>query len=419
MWAKKANFAFVLARLLKCVLFLPTMQERSITGMRIVMVIENLMGGGAQLFALRLADALRSKGVDVRIVLLFDHLENKELTGLFPQVPVVGLRLPNLRFWTFLDRWLFRLRLDFSFVEFFQSQQIKRKYLHGVTAVHTHYIKTDYQIGRLLRNSNKIRHIVTVHGDYSHQYEHYQKHGRAIWNRLQTKLRWLSSSVDKWIVVSDEQRDFFTNELRFPLERIIKIYNGFAAEQNERLDAATEKNSFTIGMLARGVEEKGWEVLIKAFLRLPDTYRLLLGGRGDYLQILATKYASEPGVVFLGYQNDPIAFIKQCDLVALPSERESLPYVIIEALACAKPVVASDVGEIKQMLTADDSGELAGEIISLENGQVNEDDLYTSLLRFATNENLLAQKSRLAQKAFTKFDMEACVLSYMRVYSGR
>jgi glycosyltransferase involved in cell wall biosynthesis len=101
------------------------------------------------------------------------------------------------------------------------------------------------------------------------------------------------------------------------------------------------------------VPEKGFDLLVHAIAHLPDA-RLLLVGNGplrDELRHLAK--AAAPGRVEFR-NNVPQTELRYhyaaCDVLAVPSLREGWPNVILEAIACGTPVVASAVGGIPEIL---------------------------------------------------------------------
>jgi glycosyltransferase involved in cell wall biosynthesis len=116
----------------------------------------------------------------------------------------------------------------------------------------------------------------------------------------------------------------------------------------------------TIGFIGRLTEEKGAHILMHAFSRLMDQARLLIMGDGpqkEKLQSLATSLGISDRVEFeprIPYASMP-QFINQLDVLVLPSLettlwKELFGRVLIEALACEVPVVASNSGGIPEVL---------------------------------------------------------------------
>jgi glycosyltransferase involved in cell wall biosynthesis len=114
-----------------------------------------------------------------------------------------------------------------------------------------------------------------------------------------------------------------------------------------------------VGHLSR---EKGAQDLLQAFQQLPPALRATLVMVGDGAGAEACRaLARELGVAaqFVGaqlHETIPV-WLAACDVLALPSWNEGMPNVVVEALACGRPVVATDVGGIPDVVKGA-SGEL-------------------------------------------------------------
>ncbi|WP_225370594.1 glycosyltransferase [Methanobrevibacter arboriphilus] len=104
---------------------------------------------------------------------------------------------------------------------------------------------------------------------------------------------------------------------------------------------------------------------------------LVVVGDGPLLNSLKEKVKIEnvEDVIFTGARNDVANVIQSSDLLILPSYSESFGLVLIEALACGKPVIGSNVGGIKEIIT-DDVGLLVEPTDSM--GLANSIDLILS-----------------------------------------
>ncbi len=94
-------------------------------------------------------------------------------------------------------------------------------------------------------------------------------------------------------------------------------------------------------------ENKNQQVIIRALAQLkdPDVHYILCG-KGDQLenlQELAEKEHLSGQVHFLGYRKDIADICRQCDVFALPSRREGLPFAAMEAMYCGLPLVNSAI----------------------------------------------------------------------------
>ncbi len=181
---------------------------------------------------------------------------------------------------------------------------------------------------------------------------------------------------------------------------------------------------FRFVMVARGQEEKGWTEAIEAFRMLSQDrparpVELHLVGSGRHLD----KLRDDPGIramhglVFHGYQSDPSAIVNTAHVGLLPSylPSESLPVSIIEFLAAGKPVIATPVGGIVEMLESN-SG-CAGVIVPrTPAGRADVPALARAMESLLTDRDLLRTLEDRTGPAFSKFSMETCVDRYEEAF---
>ena len=138
------------------------------------------------------------------------------------------------------------------------------------------------------------------------------------------------------------------------------------------------------------IPRKGVEYLIKATKYVLDKEKeilVLLIGRGfleDNLKKLSSELGLDEHIKFMGIKNneDIAAYMNACDVFVLPSLNEGLPVVLCEALACGKPVVATSVAGIPELVTKD-----VGYLVK----QKNENDLAQKII-LALNKKWRKQK---------------------------
>lgn len=118
-----------------------------------------------------------------------------------------------------------------------------------------------------------------------------------------------------------------------------------------------------IGTVASCLGVKRLQDLLEAFALLlrsrPSGCRCLIVGDGP-LRPLLERRAAELGiadrVIFAGFQSDPLSFVADMDIFALTSEREGMPRVILEAMLLGKPVVASRVTGVTDLVLEGETG---------------------------------------------------------------
>jgi glycosyltransferase involved in cell wall biosynthesis len=108
-----------------------------------------------------------------------------------------------------------------------------------------------------------------------------------------------------------------------------------------------------IGALGRLTEQKGFDVLLAAARRLCGApFEVVIGGEGREAARLRASAAGLP-VRFPGFVTDVRGFLAGLDLFCLPSRREALPLVLLEAMAEGLPCVATDVGDVAAVVGED------------------------------------------------------------------
>jgi glycosyltransferase involved in cell wall biosynthesis len=114
-----------------------------------------------------------------------------------------------------------------------------------------------------------------------------------------------------------------------------------------------------IGSVGRLGREKGFDLLVEAAPRLPKGVHVLIGGDGSQRAELAAqvqRLGLEDRVTLTGFVEDVPAFLSRIGLFVLPSRSEGLGLVLVEAMAAGRPVVASRVGGIPEVVVDGETG---------------------------------------------------------------
>ena len=176
-------------------------------------------------------------------------------------------------------------------------------------------------------------------------------------------LRELTPSMDRLIAVSHAIVAKIAEE-RGGLAPVSLVYNGVDLERYDHQEPCCtlheeygmEPGAQVVGVVARLEPEKGHPTLLEAWpavLRAcPSTYLLIVGegSRRDALEAQARELRIAHRVVFTGRRDDIPAVTAALDVAVLPSYREAQGLTILEAMALSRPVVASNVGGIPEMV---------------------------------------------------------------------
>jgi glycosyltransferase involved in cell wall biosynthesis len=233
--------------------------------------------------------------------------------------------------------------------------------------VHTHTAKAG-AVGRAAALLAGRRPVVvhTFHGHVLRGY--FGTLGTLAFRAIETVL---ARATDRLVAVSPEVRDelvglgvapaskFSVVRLGIELEPRV-AFDGDAAEVRRRHGIGTER--FVVGWFGRMTAVKRTDDLLSVLAALRERgidALLLFVGDGDDRERLEER-AHELGLaqacLFLGYQEDVAPWYAICDAVVLTSASEGTPVTIIEALAAGRPVVATDVGGVPDVVDEGETG---------------------------------------------------------------
>ena len=385
--------------------------------MRILIVTEGLVLGGAETFVLRLARRLRQDGHVADVLCLNPDFEDPRLVSQFPDVPIQRVPIGGLRSLKRADRIGRMLGLDLDLQQRRAERWIERHLIGRYDLFHTHLFGADWLFTRLKRRHPQLKIVSTLHGDYAL----YEERAKGTENSRvldwRGKLAETIRAVDRWVTISRAQHRQFETLFGVDPARLIDIPNGYTPPSPVTKSAQLSGSPITFVMVARGMREKGWGFLVEAFLRLDRDCRLKLVGEGAFLDELRQRHGDEPRIDFAGLHPNPVEAIGQCDVFVHPSiyKAESLPTVIVEALFCGVPVIATDVGEVATML-ASPSGKLAGTLVTADEDTLT-DQLAAAMRAYLDDPAIRRRHAALAPAAFAKFDMGVCAAAYARLYA--
>jgi glycosyltransferase involved in cell wall biosynthesis len=211
--------------------------------------------------------------------------------------------------------------------------------------------------------------VHTYHGHVFHSY-----YGRLRTGVFLTIERLLARLVtDRLVVVSEQQREEIGRIFRVGTAdqiRVIRLgldLNVFAQHANRRAlfreQLGISDDVTLVGIVGRLTEIKNHEMFLESVARLKrERARFVIIGDGSLRESLETKARSlgiEKDVIFAGGRKDPEYFYPALDICALTSRNEGTPLTLIEAMANARPVIATSVGGVVDLLgeVVEDAGD--------------------------------------------------------------
>lgn len=175
--------------------------------------------------------------------------------------------------------------------------------------------------------------------------------------------RALMRTTSRHFGVAEAQRQYIVGGLHCPADKLRIVHNGvdpslYAIEDNRDYlsNFGIDADDFVVGIVAALRPEKDHETLLRATVMLlkdlPRTKVLVVGDGPERarLEDLSTDLGIAENVVFTGSRGDVRWILPALDVVVLCSVTECFPLSVLEAMACARPVVCSDVGGVGEMV---------------------------------------------------------------------
>lgn len=167
---------------------------------------------------------------------------------------------------------------------------------------------------------------------------------------------------DKVIAVSKKDCDSALENRLVDKDKLTFIPNAIPEIGKDELRDASEVkrelgirgDEFVLGTISNFYETKGHKYLIEALKRLYTEgfrFRTVFAGQGPKLMEMKSLAEGLSGIMFLGYREDNYDIMNILDLFVLPSIKEGMPYVILEAMSLGKPVLCTKVGALTDMIS--------------------------------------------------------------------
>jgi glycosyltransferase involved in cell wall biosynthesis len=226
----------------------------------------------------------------------------------------------------------------------------------GFDLIDAHYFYPDGVAAAMLGRRLGVPVVITARGTDVNLIAQYRIPRRMI--------RWAAGQADAVIAVSQALKEKLA-ALGVERERIHVLRNGvdlelFHPENRDALRADLTLRGPTLLSVGNLLGFKGHGVVIEALSLLPQYELVIAGGGPDRaaFEALARQCGVSGRVRFVGSlsQQDLRRYYCAADALVLASSREGWPNVLLEAMACGTPVIATDVGGVPEIVTSMDAG---------------------------------------------------------------
>jgi len=283
----------------------------------------------------------------------------------------------------------------------------------GIEIVHSHHAWVDLTLAQCLTRQPAVRQVISMHGMYE----------MMVPKVLDNMLPMLESHIDGVVYTANKNLAPFSSafQVRKRFTHIRNSLEVYPVTPVERLGLGIAAADFVFCLVARAIPEKGWEEAIDAIERAnaisERPIHLVLIGEGAESTRLAHR--ASPQLHFLGFKANIRDYFAMADMGLLPSRfaGESAPLVLIDCLLAGRPMLASRLGEISDMLEG--NGRLAGAVFDLQEDLVIPIELLAQwMFKLANEPDVHRLMTAQVPFAVAKFDPLDMARQYEDFYRG-
>ncbi len=204
---------------------------------------------------------------------------------------------------------------------------------------------------------------------------------------------------------------------KIPEKAVKVVYNGVPGPGVENFGNIEHRgSSFVVGFVGNIGRKKRWDIAVDAVVRLKKNckdkdIKLLIAGQGPEVDRLRKYISPYSGFIeYLGeVRNAGSSLIPFLDCLVLPAEHEGQPMVILEAMACGVPSIATSVGAIPETIKHGETGFIISSASSA--------DLSYYLNYLMDHPQIRTQMRETCMREWkTRFSVEVMGNNYMQLY---
>ena len=361
---------------------------------RVLLMIDDASVGGGQRYVLWLAGRLDPQRFRVSVVCEAQGYLVEELARL--GITVTPLKISN----------------NINPISVFRCAEIFRRLRPDI--VHTHGGTAGF-VGRIGAKVAGVRHTVhTYHG------MHYLRDRSLMRRTAYTTIdRLLAPFTDRLVCVSHADYDLGIAHGVVRKDRTVVIRNGIDVRRitTNTAVSASRRSHKIVGTIGRLHEQKGHIHLLHAaaevIRRCPST-RFQIVGEGQLADTLTNRIRElglKDHVSLLGARTDTPELLGTFDVFVLPSLWEGLPLALLEAMAARKPIVASDVDGIREVLVDGRDGLLVP--------PANPAALTEAICRVLADDGLACRLAQAAnERVVAEFDIATTIAATEKLYEA-
>lgn len=307
-------------------LLLKKLYERKYCEVKILFIIDDLSSGGAEKLTIDLAIKMNANKKNVVKIMTLSNkrnvYENDLIKNNISYKNIIFNQIKNPLNIFYITYYIFKHKFDVVHVNLFPAN-----YWVSISSI-------------ILKKLLPTKFIFTEHSTWN---------SRRKLNFLRFIERIIYSNFHRVVSISEEVEKNLLNWLKVKdTEKFLVIHNGVDLRKNKPslvVENNNVKDTKTICMIGRFTDAKDHDTLLYSTSQLSNI-RLLLVGEGpkeDYYKQKVKELKIEDKVIFLGYQKNIAEIMNSVDIVVQSSNWEGFGLAAVEAMAFGKPVIASDV----------------------------------------------------------------------------
>lgn len=365
----------------------------------ILFIIPSLSGGGAERVLVHILKRLNREKFRLHLV-LFEH-KGEYLNELPQDVIVYDLKKRN--------------RFDFLKLIFLLAYKIYPAIRPDLVVSFLEYANIVALSARMLSRVKPAM-IVSERSYLSISLKQKRTKGLRIF-----LARKLYSKADRVLTVSHQAAKDLAQSYCLDIDKIKTIYNGVDLDFIDQLadkehTRTSERSALTIMACGRLTAPKNYPLLLKAFAQIQKETEavLLILGQGEqeaYLRQFSQQLNIDDKVTFLGFQENPYAYMARSDLFVLSSSWEGFPNVVLEAMACKVPVIATRCPSGPDEIITDGVNGLLVEVNDV-------DALAQTMLKVLKDQSLRTRLVKAGRKRVEDFRVEKMIAEYQEVFES-
>ena len=347
--------------------------------------------GGAEILPIRLANEFKRQGLSVVLLSAGLHVREEGIRNMVRNdVPIVETSdVPPVK----------QLIRDFGIDVLNTHQWHVQKY-----PVHLPNVFSDLK-----------GHVASLHGMI--------EHGDAF-GVTEEQLRSADKSVSTWVYTAEKNLDPFADVglLDRGSGRFVKFANGMTPPDVvpvPRVNMGIPEDAFVLCCVSRAIPDKGWAEAIlaveKARAISGRDIRLILVGNGTVYDTYC-QTGVPPFVYLAGFSENSVGHYAAADMGIMLTKfkSESFPLTVVDCLFAGKPYIATDVGDIRNMLTV--NNEVVGAVFPLEDWEVPIDLAAQLIAGFAMDQASYERALALVSTAANRYRIDVVAADYVRLF---